>query len=33
MEQILSKNEAINKIRKGSTVIAVLCIIAAAFKE
>ena len=31
MEQILSKNEAINKIRKGSTIIAVLCIIAAAF--
>ena len=31
MEQILSKNEAITKIKKGSLIIAVLCLIAAAF--
>ena len=31
MEQILSKNEAITKIKKGSMIIAVLCLIAAAF--
>ncbi|MCR4645836.1 MAG: DUF2975 domain-containing protein [Oscillospiraceae bacterium] len=31
MEQILSKNETITKIRKGSMIIAVLCLIAAAF--
>ena len=31
MEQILSKTEAITKIKKGSIIITVLCIIAAAF--
>lgn len=31
MEQILKKDEAISRIKKGSTIIAILCIIAAAF--